>query len=821
MSGIGAFMQQPTPGAVVRRNITVSGQFTRMNGSINSVTIQFGVGGPVFNLTAHIFSFFWQGNIPSNIRPGQTFQIIVSADGFQPGPPLAPGEPGDPIPVSGQAIQTVTLENVVPSLTVAPFQPTRVATQVPVTNFLISGNAFEGGGAPYGIVSCVYQVGSLPAGNIPLDASGNFTNFALPPLAPGSYPLSISASDSFASTASVQSTITIYKYQPPTPPNPSTKRTAAGLPTSSSVTTYTRLEPQTSNADIGVSSNARVYDPLWLMTRQWQVGEFQGEDTGSPIQTRLRATNAPLSRCLFGEPSGTNTVAHPYDPTRAPLEAMVERRRMRPADDTDARMLTLSVEAGLHFLRMVELNATTKKYRAAFLSAYVLQQPASQPPVPDDNATRFVQTMVGRAPDARRLAMAFRPTAPTITFDPALAITAADLVAMQGVAMKWLTWYDTLFAEPVAPTDDAWTATRLEYAVSVGARLSATPADSLTLSASEFDGGRLDWSSFDVNSVSPLNTTGDHTFVPLNETTIPTPVTFGGAPAARFWELEDAKIAYGLLPAGPTDLAHLMMAEYSSSYGNDWFVMPVKTPVGSVTRVDSLIVTDTFGVKSLVRPIGDPALTSPYFSMWQQSAWRPAGGALGVPVPNRFFFPPSINRTVDSAPIEDVLFMRDEMANVAWGIERSIEGAIEGAVPLTTGVASTSVAPVPVPPPAAGVPPMYQLSTDVPDNWIPLLPFEQQVGSALVSRLRRGAVLQPNATSVLQQALSETLKVLGTQMLYDEEVPREGVRITRRRRMTRWVDGSSWVWTAFRNEVGRGEGSAGLVFDSLEGDGQV
>jgi hypothetical protein len=28
----------------------------------------------------------------------------------------------------------------------------------------------------------------------------------------------------------------------------------------------------------------------------------------------------------------------------------------------------------------------------------------------------------------------------------------------------------------------------------------------------------------------------------------------------------------------------------------------------------------------------------------------------------------------------------------------------------------------------------------------------------------------------------------------------------------------TWLWTAFRNEVGRGEGSAGLRFDTLEGD---
>ena len=43
-------------------------------------------------------------------------------------------------------------------------------------------------------------------------------------------------------------------------------------------------------------------------------------------------------------------------------------------------------------------------------------------------------------------------------------------------------------------------------------------------------------------------------------------------------------IAYGLMPVGPTDLAQLMMIEYASSYGNDWFVVPLTLPVGSLTR---------------------------------------------------------------------------------------------------------------------------------------------------------------------------------------------------------------------------------------------
>ena len=98
---------------------------------------------------------------------------------------------------------------------------------------------------------------------------------------------------------------------------------------------------------------------------------------------------------------------------------------------------------------------------------------------------------------------------------------------------------------------------------------------------------------------------------------MPAPVNFRGAPAARFWEMEDARVDYGLMPVGPTDLAHLLLIEYASSYGNDWYLVPLDLPVGSLTRVRSLVVTDTFGVRTLHRPIGDRALPAPNWSMFQ------------------------------------------------------------------------------------------------------------------------------------------------------------------------------------------------------------
>jgi hypothetical protein len=563
------------------------------------------------------------------------------------------------------------------------------------------------------------------------------------------------------------------------------------------------------------SVSARVFDPLWFMARQWQVGEFQAEDAGSPVLARVRATSAMLSRCHLGElPPNSRIQAPPYDPRGTPLEVRVERRRMRAADPNDPRLLALAVEAGLQFLRMLEMQPMSKDYRAALIAKFALQPLPVSPDaddVADEVSSRLVQTMAGRVPDARRLAAAFGAGgAAQVVLDADLDIVAADRAEVLQTARSWLAWYDGLVSEPADAADDAWLPSRMEYAVSVAGRLSDKPEDEVSLTAAEFDDGHLDWSSFDRNIEVSMGTENDRSFAALTETTLPAPVSFRGAPAARFWELEDARIAYGLLPVGPTDLAQLMMIEYASSYGNDWFVVPLTLPVGSLTAVNSLVVTDTFGVRTLLRPIGDPTLSRPHWSMWQMAYARRAGTEpIASPNTNLYFLPPSLGLVMEGAVLEDVLFMRDEMANLAWAIERCIESPAEQAVPRAVGALEASQ-------PGSDAFAHYLLSSTVQPNWIPLLPVQLAAEQGkVVSRLRRGAVLQPDGSMKVHRAHGDVLNAAAELLLYDEEVPREGVHVTRGRRFTRWTDGSSWVWTAFRKKVGRGEGSSGLVFDQL------
>jgi hypothetical protein len=589
------------------------------------------------------------------------------------------------------------------------------------------------------------------------------------------------------------------------------------IPITPSITSWTRLEPRCREADMRRTLSARVFDPLWLLARQWQLGEFQGEDTGTPVLARVRAKTATLSRCVLGELQvKTPTQGAPYDAQRMPLEAMVERQRVRATAPNDLRMLRLSVEAGLHFLRMLELQPLSRSYRANFIARFALQPPdASQLDAADEPTARFVQTMVGRAPDGRRLEQAMRSGgASQLALDATLRIALADRAQVEQTATEWLAWYDSVLSEPTG-TAEAWIPPRMEYAMSVAAQLSEQPLDQKPLTATEFYDGHLDWSSFDLDLEVNLGTDNDRTFSTITETTIPAPVTFRGAPAARFWEFEDARIEYGLLPVGPTDLAQLLMIEYASSYGNDWFVIPLDLKVGSLTSVNSLVVTDSFGVRTLLRPIGDRALPKPYWSMYQLAYLRRAGND-GLPgaEPNLFFLPPALGRSAESGAIEDVLFMRDEMANLAWAIERSIETPVEQSNTRTDSVTPTPDA---GPPPSAdGTPARYLLSSTVPPHWIPLLPVQIAVApNEIVSRLKRGAVLQPDGTQIPHFAQGRVLNSATELILYDEEIPREGIRVTRHYQMARWIDGSTWTWVANRKRVGRGEGSSGLRFDSL------
>ena len=59
------------------------------------------------------------------------------------------------------------------------------------------------------------------------------------------------------------------------------------------VTVWNRLEGRPRTVEFDRALRAEVRDALWMLTRQWQLGEFRGDDAGSPVLAQLPPRDHP------------------------------------------------------------------------------------------------------------------------------------------------------------------------------------------------------------------------------------------------------------------------------------------------------------------------------------------------------------------------------------------------------------------------------------------------------------------------------------------------------------------------------------------------
>lgn len=562
----------------------------------------------------------------------------------------------------------------------------------------------------------------------------------------------------------------------------------------SSITTWTRIEPRARAGDMRPALEAQVHDPLWTLARQWQFGEFLGDDAGSPVWVRVRATSDRVTRFR----PGADPVAEDYDGA-TPLEVLVEREE--PAPD-----LRAAAEAGQHFLRMLAAAGLTGAVADTIVAAYPLRaDEAPVGPLVDASARRYLAVVSGRVPDGAALADALGATLPDGM--PEWGLQGADAETARQVAVRWLAWAKSRLST-VPPERSAWKPARMEYEFAVGADRGG---QQVTLGAPAYDGGRLDWHSFVVDDkATPLQAPADRT--ELVRTVLPAPAFFAGMPSRRYWEFEDARVNFGGIETAPEDLARMLLVEFATVYANDWYVVPVDVPVGSLTSVTSVVVADTFGEQCLVPGQGDGRGDAGW-SLFQLSA---SGGGAAE---SGLFVAPVLAQTLESEPLEEVAFARDEGANQAWAIERKVTNAVgrtldraEAAAARTfDGTGGTAVVG------GDGTDPArlhYRLMTDVPEHWIPLLPVEVRPGANHLRRVtlsRTGRDGQPVPLNPLGRLLrpGEPLE------LPEEEVPSEGAVVTRTTQYARWVGGESFFWVGRGKRAGRGQSSSGLRFDTI------
>src|SRR6266850_2812697 len=271
------------PGSVptVNRTFQVGGNmsFTLPSGysfvsTSKTATVQFGPGG---SLVAGQFagstlnwqctgtvgpSSPWGSFVTLSIRAAATFRFFHNL-----------GEP-DLVTVDVNTTFVVRLvPAIAPTINLNPFTSPIVATQLPL-DFTFTGSA-AGPQGPIQLVQYKVEEGQFANAVNLTPVTQPWSRFQitlpLPPTTPGhEHTLTIRAIDTFGTIGEISKTFAVEPQSPIVVP-PGGKTTFSGAPTTSSITSWTRLEPQCTDADIGTSSGARLFDPLWMLTRQWQM----------------------------------------------------------------------------------------------------------------------------------------------------------------------------------------------------------------------------------------------------------------------------------------------------------------------------------------------------------------------------------------------------------------------------------------------------------------------------------------------------------------------------------------------------------------------
>jgi hypothetical protein len=330
-------------------------------------------------------------------------------------------------------------------------------------------------------------------------------------------------------------------------------------------------------------------------------------------------------------------------------------------------------------------------------------------------------------------------------------------------------------------------------------------------------GGRMDWHSVDATALAE----GVEALVDNGEA-IPTQLHYPGAPANRWWQIEDAEVDIGGYAPDSAHTPTALLTELIFSHSDDWFLFPVSGKIGhragQVTAITSLTVMDAFD--------------RTYASEEQSEAGEPLWPGLLAPEDWTLF---KIDGVADDEPglttadlilwhvaelplesgaLERVQFGLDEEANLLWAVERTVDGRAvterrlepidEEAHPrFNNGKPSGDVreAKEYAYVPAQGIAPYwhpYEIA-EVEDK-------RRLVQRRLVDLSRQKPIPMPAPQAAILEA--KTIRPLA--------IPSSGIEIERRWQLARAMDGAPVLWVQRQRRTLLSPAARRLRFDVME-----
>lgn len=593
------------------------------------------------------------------------------------------------------------------------------------------------------------------------------------------------------------------------------------------VTLWNRLEarPRANNFDRALK--AEVRDALWMLTKQWQMGEFRGDDAGSPAFAKIQMATTNLTKY-----QAQNHNVQSFD-NDVPLEAKVEQKKIPFRQAGEDVSINIRLLMGRQWLKMISSGFPGLK--AEYLQKFTFK-------VPDPEDKMDATIIAHREAWQQMMAFSMRSMDGYALYEYFLAdsshtasnaISATTDAVLDELGLNFVTWFKKLFLQPDQEENNAWDSAKMEYKFSVSA---PDEISEKVMTADEYYHGHLDWYNLDIEPIKKELKRHDKTDPRTRETVsfFPVPVSFDGMPDTRWWKFEDGQVNFGDIKPNTSEISKLLFMEFGLVYANDWFLVPFTLPAGSIATVKGLSVTNVFGEKLWIDAAGK-GLESDW-TRWNMFSLNKKGNQERS-ADTSLLILPTVQKIQEGKPLEEVIFIRDEVANMVWAIEKKIplvtgtpKNGAEAAYELTNfyqkilndEVGVGTIIPHEIEYKAAI---RYQIMNSVPENWIPFIPVHVP-GSSREVQLQRASmprILKNDAagnakkikprTQLLREGLDEI--PVAAYFIHEDEVPRAGVRVYQTYQRARWYNGKVVTWYGSRKQTGRGEGHSGLAFDQI------
>ncbi|MEJ1240281.1 hypothetical protein WBG78_19220 [Chryseolinea sp. T2] len=590
-----------------------------------------------------------------------------------------------------------------------------------------------------------------------------------------------------------------------------------------SVIMWNRLESSLRNENqLDNALRFEIRDALWMLTRQWQFGEFEGEDAGTAAFANITSEQSQVSG--IGSSSGQ---MRSFDVTSVPFEKEIEHEAFLP--DVATRL-----EMGRHFERIL-----MKRLPAATASTVITQL---------RNSTRLQFTRDLPADDARitkfQLASYYSDQENLLLIDSLSsgkaidgyllirAITSGNAASsflsqsndqVNKAGTEFVEWYNRVYGQQA--NGNSWHPQHMEYQPQLA--FIDESGQPKVVAQEEYFGDGFEWHGFQAKPASnpPMPATNIADKRTANTSTvIPSGVRFRGMPSVRLWEMEDATVDFGDIKSSSTELNKMIFAEFGLVYGNDWLTAPVQFRGGNMCRINSIVVTDTFGQETHMQEI----TPDNDFAFFQTPLTKVSG--------SRWLFLANTSSFIsEGPPVEKVTFMRDEMANMVWGVEEIVmspygggrdgESLAKKTTEFVKSLSNQTVVPNNGAPAVEGW--IYKAGTLMAENRIPFIAMSVADQSPAFSKrivvLQRAAIprvgddfapvrIRPRTTLLGHMGKNDARRPEPL-FLFEEEVPRSGMALSLVWKRVRGLNGQTHTWLARKKSLGVGEIDGNFKFD--------